>query len=109
MSSDGMFARLDEQLNQREPNDAPLTMSDLLDLPDEQRTLMRHVLRADTSLSPMAAAEGLGWTLGELQRVLGDLSLIGIVEVRDDRITVAPMHRTSRTAPGGLWGKLSDL
>ena len=46
MSSENIFSRLEGQLEQEQGEQAPLTMSDILDLPAEQGDLMRQVLRA---------------------------------------------------------------
>jgi hypothetical protein len=109
MSGDGLFGRLGEQLDAQEPDPTPPTMSDILDLPDEPRSLMRHVLRAPSPLTPGEAAEGLGWELATAQRVIGDLSFRGMIAVIDGRIKVSSMQRNTRPIPGGMWGILNDL
>jgi hypothetical protein len=109
MSADGMFNRLGDRLAQNELAEAPLTMSDVLDLPDEQLTIVRQVMRSSDPMTPAQVAESLGWSLPEVERPLGDLSLAGIVEVIDGVIKVSPMQRTARTTPGGLWTTLGEL
>jgi len=109
MSADGMFNRLGDQLAQNESGDVPVTMSDLLDLPDDQRTVVREVMRSSDPMTPEEVADALEWPLPDVERLLGDLSLLGMVEVVDGRIKVSPMHRTTRATPGGLWGLLDEL
>lgn len=109
MSSDGLFNRINSRLEADSTDEAPPTMSDVLDLPDDQRSLMRYVLRSPEPLTPHEVAEGLGWKDAEAHKVVGDLSFIGMIDLVDGRIKVAPMHRTTRSTPGGLWSALNDL
>lgn len=109
MSSDGLFNRINSRLEADSTDEIPLTMSDILDLPDDQRSMMRYVLRSPEPLTPNEAAEGLGWDHGHAHKVVGDLSFIGMIDILDGRIKVAPMHRTRRSTPGGMWSTLDDL
>ncbi len=109
MSSDGLFNRVNDRLEADSIDDAPPTMSDILDLPEDQRSLMRYVLRSPEPLTPREVAEGLGWEASQAHKVVGDLSLIGMIDLVDGRIKVAPMHRNTRPAPGGMWNTLNDL
>jgi hypothetical protein len=111
MTSDGLFDRIENQIEEREGegDQAPLTMSDILDLPDDQRSLMRYVLRSAEPLTPGEVAEGLGWEIERTQRIVGDVSFIGMIDLVDGRIKVAPMQRNTRSTPGGMWRALDDL
>jgi hypothetical protein len=109
VSTGGIFDRLGGRVEENESDDAPLTMSDILDLPDDQRALMRHVMRAPTRLTAAEAAEGLGWEQDVTDRVIGVLSLAGMLDLTDGRLKVAPMQRTKHASPGGMWGPLTDL
>lgn len=109
MSSDGLFNRINSRLEADSIDDAPPTMSDVLDLPDNQRSLMRYVLRSPDPLTPLEVAEGLGWDVAQGHKVVGDLSFIGMIDLVDGHIKVAPMHRSTRSTPGGMWSALNDL
>lgn len=109
MSSGGLFNRINNRLEADSPDETPLTMSDVLDLPEDQRSLMRFVLRAPEPLTPHEAADGLGWDAAQTLKVVGDLSFIGMIDLVDGRIKVAPMHRTTRSTPGGMWSTLNNL
>ncbi len=109
MSSDGLFNRINSRLEADSIDDTPPTMSDILDLPEDQRSMMRHVLRSPDPLTPHEAAEGLGWDDAQAHKVVGDLSFIGMIDLVDGRMKVAPMHRNTRSTPGGMWSTLNDL
>ena len=109
MSAEGLFNRLGDRIAQNEGAEAPVTMSDLLDLPDDQRSIVREVMRSKDLMTPAEVAGSLDWPLSDVERLLGDLSLQGMIEVVDGRIKVSPMHRTTRATPGGLWGLLEEL
>jgi hypothetical protein len=81
MSSENIFSRLEGQLEQEQGEQAPLTMSDILDLPAEQGDLMRQVLRAQKPLTPPEISQALGWEQNATDRVIGDLSLAGMIEL----------------------------
>jgi hypothetical protein len=109
MSSENIFSRLEGQLEQEQGEQAPLTMSDILDLPAEQGDLMRQVLRAQKPLTPPEISQALGWEQNATDRVIGDLSLAGMIELTAGCIKVCPMQRNTRTTPGGMWSILNDL
>ena len=109
MSSDGLFDRIEGRIEEREGDQTPLTMSDILDLPDDQLALMRLVLRSAEPLTPDEAAAGLGWDTDRTQRIVGDVSFTGMIDLVDGRIKVAPMKRSTRSTPGGMWRALDDL
>lgn len=109
MSTEGMFERVEGELEEREADATPLTMSDILHLPDTQLALMRHIMRSQEPLTVAQASEGLGWTQAEGERVVGELRLTGLLAVEDDRLKVQPLHSNTRIKPGGLWGTLNDL
>jgi hypothetical protein len=109
MSADGIFNRIGDQLAQNESDEVPVTMSDLLDLPDDQRSVVREVMRSSDPMTSAEVADSLGWPLPDVERLLGDLSLLGMIEVVSGRIKMSPMHRTTRATPGGLWGLLDEL
>jgi len=109
MSTEGMFNRLGDRLAHSESDEVPVTMSDLLDLPDDQRTVVREVMRSSNPMTPSEVAGALDWPLPDVERLLGDLSLLGMIEMVAGRIKMSPMHRTTRATPGGLWGLLDEL
>ena len=109
MSSDGMFRRLNDHLDDAVGDEAPLTMSDILDLPDDQRALARHVMRSLTPLTPDEAAAELDISTDDVMKIVGELSIKGILTIVDGKLKVASLARTTIQSPGGLWGKLGDF
>jgi len=61
MTSDGMFDRLGTRISDNDGEANPPSMSDILDLPNDQRELMRLVLRSREAITPELAAGELGW------------------------------------------------
>jgi hypothetical protein len=109
MSGEGIFDRIGERLDSQEREQAPPSMSDILDLPEEPRSLMRYVLRSPVPLTLSEVAAGLGWELAVTQQVVGELSFRGMIDLANGSIQVVPMQRTTRQAPGGMWSALKDL
>ncbi|CAB4999995.1 MAG: hypothetical protein F2881_02865 [Actinobacteria bacterium] len=109
MNADGMFRRLNDHLDDAAGDEAPLTMSDILDLPDDQRGLARHVMRSLTPLTPDEAAAELDISTDDVMKIVGELSIKGILTIVDGKLKVASLARTTIQSPGGLWGKLGDF
>ena len=109
MSGQGLFDRIGGRIDAQADDQTPLTLSDILDWPEDQRLLTRFVLRAPDPLTPEEVTVGLGWEHSVTNRVVGALSLMGVIDLVDGRIKIAPMQRTARTTPGGVWESLGDL
>ncbi|CAB4852204.1 unannotated protein [freshwater metagenome] len=108
MSGDGMFDRLHDRLGE-DHTDSPLTLSDLLDFPDDERAVVRHIMRAKHPERAHEVAAGLGLSTEEFARIVGSLSMRGVVITVDGCLRIAPMQSNARVNPGGVWGKLGDL
>jgi len=108
MSGEGMFDRLGDRLGE-DHADSPLTLSDLLDFPDDERAVVRHIMRAASPERADEIAVGLGLSTEEITRLVGSLSMRGVVVIVDGCLRIAPMQSNARANPGGVWGKLGDL
>jgi hypothetical protein len=109
MTSDGMFDRLGTRISDNDGEANPPSMSDMLDLPNDQRELMRIVLRSREAMTPELAAGELGWDSKLTSRVIGALSFSGMIELVNGCIQIVPMQRVTRKSLGGIWGALDDL
>jgi hypothetical protein len=113
----GLFGRLSQRLGEDdagavdEAGDTGPTfsMSDLVDLPDDERSLARLVLRSDgpQQLDDLAAA--LGWSRETLERCADALQTRGALEIVSGTLRPASSWRTRRPAPGGIWSRLGQL
>ena len=109
MSTEGMFSRLNGRLDDSDEVETPLTVSDLLDFPDDERAIVRHILRAQAPLTVSELADELGQPVHGIATLVGSLSMRGVVAITDGQLKISPLHRTARVSPGGMWGQLSDL
>ena len=109
MTSDGMFDRLGTRISDNDGEANPPSMSDILDLPNDQRELMRLVLRSREAITPELAAGDLGWDSKLTARVIGALSFSGMIELVNGCIQIVPMQRVTRKSLGGMWGALDCL
>lgn len=110
MNADGLFARLAERLDEATEATTPsFVMADLLDLPDDERLVMRHVMRrADPATVEVIAGELTRDEL-EVRDVVARLMGRRAVVIDAGRVRVATIALTRRSTPGGLWDRLSDL
>ena len=109
MSTEGIFSRLNGRLDDSDEVEAPLTVSDLLAFPDDERTIVRHILRAPTPLTVSVLAAELRQPADGVAKPVGSLSMRGVLAITDGHLTIAPLQRKARVSPGGLWGQLSEL
>lgn len=86
-----------------------MNMAALLELPDDQRRLVRHLLRADERPTESDCARELDLTPEQVRELVGQLSLIGLVETVDGRLKAVAGWRASRLPPGGVWSSLEGL
>ena len=107
----GLFAGLSDKIDEANAGKQKPTMNmaELLELPDDQRRLVRHLLRADTPPTVAECAAALGKTEAEINELVGHLSLIGLVDAAQGRLKAVAGWRSSRLPPGGLWSSLGDL
>ena len=96
MSTEGMFSRLNGRLDDSDEVETPLTVSD-------------HILRAQAPLTVSELADELGQPVHGIAKLVGSLSMRGVVAITDGQLKISPLHRTARVSPGGMWGQLSDL
>ncbi|MEY4372996.1 MAG: hypothetical protein RL219_1765 [Actinomycetota bacterium] len=107
----GLFAGLGERISEAEAKTQrpTMNMAELLELPDDQRRVVRHLLRADTPPTAEECAAALDITLDQLNELLGQLTLIGLVEIVSGRLRAIAGWRSSRLPPGGVWSSLGNL
>ena len=107
----GLFAGLNDKIQQTDAErpKSTMNMAELLELPDNQRKLVRHLLRADSPPTEDECAAALGFPVEEIRALVGHLTLIGLVEVNQGRLRAIAGWRSSRLPPGGLWSTLGNL
>ena len=107
----GLFSGLSEKIQEAESAESKPTMNmaALLELPAEQRKIVRHLLRADSPPTVAETAAALEMTLEEIDAEIGKLTLIGLVEKTDGRLRAIAGWRSSRLPPGGVWSSLGGL
>jgi hypothetical protein len=111
-SPGGLFGGLDARLEaaaEAETDKPTMNMMALVELPAEQRSLVRHLLRAGGRPTLAECADTLGVPVDELRVTVGKLVMIGLVESHEDRLRAIPGWRASRLPPGGVWSSLSGL
>lgn len=108
--SGGLFGRLAAELTAREKTPG-LTMSDVLNMPDDQRQLFTWLLRQRTP-GLTEVARFLGRDEAAAQAVLAGLVEQGLVREFEQRgtrryqVRLAP--KRGRTMPANLWQALDD-
>ncbi len=107
--SGGLFDRLAERLDDVAEPETLFTMADLLDLPDDERVVMRQVMRQAEPTSIDGLARELGSDVAELSTVVTQLVERRALVIDGGRVEVAPIALIRRSTPGGLWDRLSDL
>lgn len=105
----GLFDRLAERLDEVAEPEALFAMADLLDLPDHQRVVMRHVMRPTEPTSINGLAGELGGDVAEVGAVVAQLVERRALMIDGGRVEVAPIALIRRSTPGGLCDWLSDL
>jgi len=107
----GLFAGLNDKLQETDAQrpKSTMNMAELLELPDNQRKLVRHLLRADSPPTKAECADALGFPVDEIRSLVGQLTLIGLVEMNQGRLRAVAGWRSSRLPPGGLWSTLGNL
>ncbi|MFZ8884967.1 MAG: hypothetical protein ACO3CH_06470 [Ilumatobacteraceae bacterium] len=109
MNNGGLFGRISQRIEEVEEKNQPITMSDILNLPDDQLALMRQVLRASVPIKPEDLVVALDWNMARVTQVMGSLSFAGMIELVEGTVRVAPMQKRARSTPGGMWSLLEDL
>ncbi|MFM1751984.1 MAG: hypothetical protein RL119_946 [Actinomycetota bacterium] len=107
--SGGLFDRLANRLDDGAEPEASFAMADLLDLPEDERVVMRHVMRQTVPTSIDGLAGELGRDVAEVSAVVARLVERRALVIDGGRIEVAPIALIRRSSPGGLWDRLSDL
>lgn len=107
----GLFAGLGARIGAEETKSPKpvMNMMALLELPSEQRTLVRHLLRAGEPLDAARCAADLGVDPTEMAATVKQLTMIGLVEDTPRGLRAVAGWRASRLPPGGIWSRLADL
>jgi hypothetical protein len=111
-SGDGMFGRLADRLEtpSTEPSSA-FALADLVGLPDDERVVIRHVMRRETPAS-------IDDLRTELADHAVDIDVADAVARLVDRealvidagtVRLASIAASRRATPGGIWDRLSGL
>lgn len=79
-------------------NRPTMKMAEIIDLPTEQRLVMRYLLRADSPPTPAECAQALGTTTKEIQSIARQLARAGLVRIDDGRLRPVTGRRTSRVS-----------
>jgi hypothetical protein len=108
-SGDGLFARLAVRLDDVAEPVPAFAMADLLDLPDDERVVMRHVMRRSETASVDVLAAEMGRDAAEVGSIVGRLVERRALVIDGGRVGVATIELIRRSTPGGLWDRLSDL
>jgi hypothetical protein len=107
--SGGLFDRLAVRLDDATEAEPSFAMADLLDLPEDERVVMRHVMRRaePTSIDGLAGelAGDVVDVAGVVARLVGRRALV----IDGGRVGVATIALIRRSTPGGVWDRLSDL
>jgi|694.fasta_scaffold61316_3 predicted transcriptional regulator len=104
----GMFDRLSEQVDNPEESGEKFSIADTLELPDDERALVGVVIRAG-SLTIAELAEQVGSGEDEVAKMVGSLSMRGMLMLTEGVVSPSPMKKTARIKPGGLFDTLGDF
>ena len=107
--SGGLFDRLAGRLDDVAEPEASFAMADLLDLPDDERVVMRHVMRRAETTSIDGLAGELGLDVVEVGGGVARLVERRALVIDGGRVGVATINLIRRSTPGGLWDRLNDL
>lgn len=106
----GLFERLQEELDVRQPGGAfgPL---DLLELSDELQGMLRRIMRRGPTSADQLAEE-LGEPSSQVAHLLSQLAsqgyLAAVPDTSPTQYRVALGKRRARALPEGLWSSLTD-
>jgi len=118
MSGGNLFERLAGRLADEPPGaqasgaqaSAPaFAVIDLLELPADERTVLRHIMRRATPPTPALLAEELAGTVVDVASTTAALVARGALALDGDRVAVPTMPLARRRSPGGIWDRLGDL
>jgi predicted transcriptional regulator len=110
MNAEGLFARLAERLDQHGDSARPtFATADLLDLPSDERLVMRHIMRRADPATVGVIAQELGRDEPLIRELVTRLVERQALVTDAGRIRMATIALTRRATPGGLWDRLSDL
>jgi hypothetical protein len=104
----GIFDRLSEQVDNPEESGEKFSIADTLELPDDERALVGVVIRAGSMTLAELAAE-LKADEQDVAKMVGSLSMRGMVMLTDGVVSPSPMKKTARIKPGGLFDTLGDF
>lgn len=109
--SKGLFGGLSDAIEAADAarQKPTMNMAELLELPDDQRRLVRHLLRAEEPPTEAECAAALGLTDAAVRELVGQLSLVGLVDTVGGRLKAVAGWRSSRLPPGGMWSTLEGL
>ncbi len=77
-------------------NRPTMKMAEIIDLPPEQRLVMRYLLRAETPPTPAECAQALGTSTKEITAIARQLARAGLVRIDGGRLRPVTGRRTSR-------------
>lgn len=109
MSSDGLFGRLAHRLEDESVASTAFTMADMLELADDERTVLRHVMRRSSSPTLSQLADEVAATVPNLDATLAALVGREALVINGDIVAVATIALNRRATPGGLWDRLGNL
>ncbi len=109
MSGGGIFDRVAMHLDAAADPEAHFSMAALLSLSDEERSVVRDIMRADSPQSVAQVAETLKVPVSDVASTVGSLSMRGIIEIRKGSLYLAPIERPHHSRPGGFWTNLTDF
>ncbi len=109
MSGDGLFGRLADRLADEDTATTAFTMAEILELPDDERTVLRHMMRRATSPTLSQLAAELAAAVPDLDATLAALVGREALVIDGDIVAVATIALNRRMTPGGLWDRLGNL
>ncbi|MEI6571272.1 MAG: hypothetical protein WCO36_07570 [Actinomycetes bacterium] len=109
MSGGGIFDRVATHLDAAADPEAHFSMASLLSLSDEERAVVRDIMRADSPQSVAQVAETLKVSVNDVASTVGSLSMRGVIEIRKGSLYLTPIERPHHSHPGGFWNNLNDF
>jgi hypothetical protein len=109
VSGDGLFGRLADRLADEDTATTAFTMAEILELPDDERTVLRHMMRRATSPTLSQLAAELAAAVPDLDATLAALVGREALVIDGDIVAVATIALNRRMTPGGLWDRLGNL
>jgi len=104
----GMFDRLSEQVDNPDESGEKFSIADTLELPEDERALIGAVIRAGSMTLAELAAE-LKADEQDVAKMVGSLSMRGMLLLTEGSVSPSPMKKTARIKPGGLFDTLGDF